>query len=265
LNSVLRRHPTPKLDSLEGLGKIVEEKMKNDAKLRKLALGNRLGDFKFQYDSNKSLADTLEMLNEMGGAEESQANTTDSNDATNDDKNDKKFSNSKKRRREERERALALNNQNQSKDSSSTNKSPTQILIQLIKMMTTRCMNQAVYFPTGDIPDREQFQHYGLAMGLYTHFTSPIRRYADVLVHRLLMHSLGLEDFGVNDLERVRRQASLNDSTSNTTGGSTALSLLPVQLSSRERLREQCDRINLKHKMAQWCGRASADFHTYLK
>lgn len=33
----------------------------------------------------------------------------------------------------------------------------------------------------------------GLAAGLYTHFTSPIRRYADVTVHRLLQAAIGLK------------------------------------------------------------------------
>lgn len=38
-------------------------------------------------------------------------------------------------------------------------------------------MTQAVYFSTGSVPV-DEFRHYGLATPIYTHFTSPIRRYA---------------------------------------------------------------------------------------
>ena len=58
--------------------------------------------------------------------------------------------------------------------------------------MATRCMSQAVYFCSGELASAE-YRHYGLATPIYTHFTSPIRRYADVVVHRLLSASIGLE------------------------------------------------------------------------
>lgn len=62
----------------------------------------------------------------------------------------------------------------------------------LVRIMTTRCMNEATYFCSADF-DVQEFRHYGLATDFYTHFTSPIRRYADVLVHRLLAAAIDLE------------------------------------------------------------------------
>lgn len=44
----------------------------------------------------------------------------------------------------------------------------------LLRILATRCMMQAVYFCSGMDSD---FHHYGLASPIYTHFTSPIRRY----------------------------------------------------------------------------------------
>jgi exosome complex exonuclease DIS3/RRP44 len=61
----------------------------------------------------------------------------------------------------------------------------------IIRIMATRCMNQAVYFCMSTV-DMADVGHYGLAMAKYTHFTSPIRRYADVLVHRLLAASIDI-------------------------------------------------------------------------
>ncbi len=47
----------------------------------------------------------------------------------------------------------------------------------LVRIMATRCMLSAEYFCSGSV-SKEAFGHYGLASAIYTHFTSPIRRYA---------------------------------------------------------------------------------------
>lgn len=53
----------------------------------------------------------------------------------------------------------------------------------LIETLTIRAMAKAVY-------STDNIGHYGLAFPFYTHFTSPIRRYPDMMVHRLLAHYL---------------------------------------------------------------------------
>ncbi len=62
----------------------------------------------------------------------------------------------------------------------------------VLRIKITRCMSQARYFCAGErLP--EEYRHYGLAANIYTHFTSPIRRYADVVVHRMLAAAIGIE------------------------------------------------------------------------
>merc|ERR1712167_547611 len=62
----------------------------------------------------------------------------------------------------------------------------------LVRIMATRAMQPAEYFCAGTKPPQE-YHHYGLAASIYTHFTSPIRRYADQVVHRMLAACLGIE------------------------------------------------------------------------
>ncbi|KAJ2719723.1 exosome catalytic subunit dis3 [Coemansia sp. Benny D115] len=103
----------------------------------------------------------------------------------------------------------------------------------LLRILTTRCMMQAQYFCSGTCTP-EDFRHYGLATDIYTHFTSPIRRYADVMVHRLLHAS-------------IDRDAGYGS-----------------ELTDKTKMSEQSDVLNHRHRMAQQAGRSSVELYTNL-
>lgn len=69
---------------------------------------------------------------------------------------------------------------------------------ELINITTLRSMQQAYYSP-------ENFGHFGLALKAYAHFTSPIRRYSDLIVHRGLIKAHGWGDDGLSpwDIENL--------------------------------------------------------------
>lgn len=99
----------------------------------------------------------------------------------------------------------------------------------LVRIMATRCMMSAEYFCSGT-QSFPEFRHYGLASDIYTHFTSPIRRYADLVAHRQLAAAIEYEQSDTS----LRSKARLEDITKN---------------------------INVRHRNAQMAGRASIEYY----
>ncbi len=62
-------------------------------------------------------------------------------------------------------------------------------------------MEQILRTQTAAYYSPENKGHFGLALGSYAHFTSPIRRYADLVVHRALVRAFGLGEGGLTDAE----------------------------------------------------------------
>jgi ribonuclease R len=67
----------------------------------------------------------------------------------------------------------------------------------LVNEVVLRSQSQAIYSP-------ENLGHFGLNLRRYAHFTSPIRRYSDLIVHRALIGALGLGKDGLTRSEEER-------------------------------------------------------------
>jgi exosome complex exonuclease DIS3/RRP44 len=102
----------------------------------------------------------------------------------------------------------------------------------MLRILSTRCMMQAVYFCSGVVAPSDYF-HYGLATPIYTHFTSPIRRYSDIMVHRLLAVAIGADASYPELLNKMKTEVI-------------------------------CHNLNFRHRMAQYAGRASVALHTQI-
>ncbi len=93
----------------------------------------------------------------------------------------------------------------------------------VVSMLAIRSMSKALY-------TTENIGHYGLAFPYYTHFTSPIRRYPDMMVHRLLAHYLA----GGKSADKEQLEA------------------LCVHSSEREVIASNAERASIKYKAVEF-------------
>ncbi len=99
----------------------------------------------------------------------------------------------------------------------------------ILSNLLLRCMQKAIYKP-------ENIGHYGLASPCYTHFTSPIRRYPDTTVHRLLRTYLFNHDMKPSTLHKWQEK----------------LIYIADWSSARERSADDCEREVEDMKMAEY-------------
>lgn len=95
----------------------------------------------------------------------------------------------------------------------------------LIKTATVRTMSKAIYSPNNT-------GHFGLAFQYYTHFTSPIRRYPDLLVHRIVFSYLNGKQLDQKELQHLDTAA--------------------VKSTQREISAAEAERESIKYKQAEF-------------
>ncbi|KEP69184.1 ribonuclease R [Thioclava dalianensis] len=102
---------------------------------------------------------------------------------------------------------------------------------ELLNITTLRSMTQAYYHP-------QNYGHFGLALRSYAHFTSPIRRYSDLIVHRALIAGHrwgkdGLSEWDIENLEDTAKQISDTERRSMVAERDTTDRYLAAYLSDR--------------------------------
>jgi ribonuclease R len=107
----------------------------------------------------------------------------------------------------------------------------------LVMEAVLRSQTQAYYGP-------QNAGHFGLALGSYAHFTSPIRRYADLLVHRALVDAF--------HLEQPKPNADLPPATGLSEHDSADLSKVTEAISQTERRAMEAERDTIDRYVAAW-------------
>ncbi|MDG5751262.1 ribonuclease R [Qipengyuania sp. XHP0211] len=122
----------------------------------------------------------------------------------------------------------------------------------LIMEAVLRSQTQAYYGPANA-------GHFGLALGSYAHFTSPIRRYADLLVHRALVDAYKLEQ------PKPKPKLDLPEGSGLSDRDKTALSQITDAISQTERRAMEAERDTIDRYVAAWLsGRVGETFDTRI-
>ncbi len=121
-----------------------------------------------------------------------------------------------------------------------------------------RTQTQAYYGPTNA-------GHFGLSLGSYAHFTSPIRRYADLLVHRALVDANKLEQPKPSLSKAEGSKGDIPDSTGLADRDRESLQHISDAISQAERRAMEAERDTIDRYVAAWLsGRVGETFDTRI-